>query len=396
MKEWLRLPSTSKKTLLSTAVLIFACHLGIDICTPSLPNMVHSFNSTKDILQLTITCYILGSSLAIALWGPLSDYYGRKPILISGAFIIIITSTLAVFTKRIEVFLLLRFFQGAGSGASHCLGRVVAADVLNKEELAVIGATMGLITGMAPMIAPLIGGYMEVSVGWQGSFVAYATLTFLALSIFLFLFTESNTNRTKHMNLLELYTTLLSNNNFILLAILQGMILSILNCSIAVAPFLVQGEMGKSPIYFGWIMTYCAGCQLFSKMISPALIRRYSVYGLHQFGWHLLSFAALILLSRLYNPSEVMFIIGIGSAFLSIHFIFPYVFTEAYTLKHVNAGVISSGLVGIGLLISYVLSSIVAIIPYEGTGLLGITFLCLGLSGIQIAKRVNNSLGYEQ
>jgi|GEM_PF-5585455 Bcr/CflA subfamily drug resistance transporter len=389
MREWKKLTLLSKKNLITTALLVFACHLGIDIYTPSLPNMVKIFNSTENTLQMAITSYLLGSGLSIIFWGPLSDRFGRKPIIMMGACIVTVSATATIFCQSIHLFLLLRFIQGTGSGAAMCLGRVVAADMLNKHELAVIGATIGLITGLAPMIAPVVGGYMETYAGWQGSFAVYALLTSLALSLFFFSFTETLSEKTTHKHIIPLYKNLVSSTPFILLAMMQGMLLSILNCYAAVAPFLVQVEMHKSPVYFGLLSGFCAGCQLFTKMLFPLLIRKNHAYKIQRLGWHLLIIGSLILFSRIILPFDIVFIIGIGFSFFSIHLIFPYVFSEAYTLKHARIGTISAGLTAMGILISFLLSTIVAIIPYEGTGLLAATYFCLGITGLIVSKKVH-------
>lgn len=402
MKEWLNLPLRSKKNLLTTALLVFSCHLGIDIYTPSLPHMVKLFNSTENTLQLAITTYILGSGFAIIFWGPLSNRFGRKPILAAGAGIVIVSAIATMFCTKIETFLFMRFLQGIGSGAAMCLSRVVAADTLNKHELAVIGATMGLITGSAPLIAPIIGGYMEIYTGWQGSFAVYAAISLFTLIIFMLTFVESNTQLTTEITFLEPYYKLMRNEAFIKLAILQGLILSILNCYAAVAPFLVQIEMDQTPVYFGWLSGFCAGCQLFTKVVAPFFIRRYSSFKVHQAGWYLLSMSALLLIFRMVVPIEAitlynieidpLFVIGIGTAFFSIHLTFPFVFSEALSLEHLSVGIISSGLTASGMLISFVLSSIVAGIPYEGTGLLAITYLSLGVAGLIISKSAYKTL----
>lgn len=392
MKEWLQLKTLSKKNLIATAMLVFSCHLGIDIYTPSLPHMVNWFQTSENMLQLAVTTYILGSATAIVFWGPLSDQYGRKPIFLIGSGITMTGAILTLFCQNIEIFLCLRFLQGVGGGTAMCLGRVIAADLLTKKELAVIGATMGLITGMAPMIAPIIGGYMETYIGWKGSFATHAVIVFVAACIFMFVFEESIAKKHQQSDLLSLYKNLLSSQPFVLLTILQGMVISILNCYIAVAPFLVQVEMGKSPVYFGWISGFCAACQLFTKIISPAFIRQYNAYNVQLIGWRLLFFSSLVLLLRVLYPVEKLFIIGIGSAFLSVHFILPYIFSEVFTLKHANSGIISSGLTSIAMLISFILSTSVALIPYEGTGLLGTTYLLLSCAGILVSKKAQHLL----
>lgn len=391
MKEWRRQHVNTKKNLLSVAILIFASHLGLDIYSPSLPHLVDVFNSTENVLQLAITTYILGSSIAVMLWGPLSDWYGRKPIFIIGASMVIVFALLSPMSQNIYVFLALRFFQGFGSGAALCLGRIIAADMLNKHELSVIGSSMGLITGMAPFIAPIIGGYMQTYYSWEFSFFIHAILTSLALCLFTLMFTESQKEELRPKNLIRLYKKLLS-KEFILLASLQGIILSVINTYTVIAPFLVQDEMGKSPLYFAWISGLCAMSQLGSKATAPFLLRTIEAYRVQRLGWSLLILSSLVLLTRLYFPIEALFMMGTCFAFWSVHLVMPYIFSEIFSLNHAKRGMIGSGLTGIALMISFMISSIVAAVPYEGTGLLGLTYLMIGVAGLLLSMRTNHRL----
>jgi len=388
VKEWLTIHSTSKRSLVFTALLAFSCILGIDIHTPSLPNMVNYFESSNDVLQLAVTLFVLGAGMGIFVWGPLADQYGRKPILITGVNIVTLSTILAIFSHNIYLFLGLRFLQGVGSGAAMCLCRVIAADLLDKKQLAVIGSTIGLITGMAPMLAPIIGGYVEESVGWQGSFIIYALMTSLSLLLFIQYYTESLVEQSEERNIIRQYLPVFKHRKFMLFGILQGTVLSVLNCYAVVAPFLVQEEMGFSPVFFGWLSGYCAICQLLSKVLSPIVIRRYGTMKIHTLGWILLLASGSSLLYRYaFIPENTnVFIFSIGLAFFSIHLIIPYLFSEVMSLSTKGKGILGAGFASIGMIFSFILSSIIALIPYEGSGLLGGYYIILAITGVLLSR----------
>ena len=272
-----------------------------------------------------------------------------------------------------------------------CLCRVVAADLLNKKQLANIGSTIGLVTGMAPMLAPIIGGYVEETVGWQGSFVVYALMTSLSLLLFIQYYSESITRFTNEQSIIRRYMVIFRQKQFILFALLQGVVLSVLNCFAVVAPFLVQEEMGFSPVFFGWLSGYCAVCQLVSKMTAPMFIRRLGTFKIQSIGWGVLFLSGLTLTLRyLFIPENTdIFILSIGLAFFSIHLIIPYLFSEVMSLSASGKGILGAGFSSTGMLFSFVLSSMIAIIPYEGSGLLGGYYLLLASAGIVFSKFVS-------
>ena len=410
MKEWRALPKVSKTSLFITAFTAFSCILGIDIHTPSLPAMVDSFRTTNDILQMAVPIFVLGAGLGIVMWGPLADQYGRRPIIMAGVSIVTVSAAIAATVSNIWVFLSLRFLQGIGSGAAMCLGRVIAADLLAPKELATIGSTMGLVTGMAPMLAPVIGGYIEESIGWQGSFVFYACQTSIALLLFALFYTES-LHKPHHSSIIKRYSALLIKKRFILLGLLQGTVLSVINCYALVAPFLVLEEMKQSAIFFGWVSFLCASCQLLSKLSAPSYIRRFGPRRVNIAGWCVLFVSALLLILRynyyledelfqlivnlpyfsykidvLTSYSQLFFIGSIGLAFYSIHLIIPYLFREVMSLPSFGKGILGAGFSATGMIFSSCLSSMIAFIPYEGSGLLGGYYCALALFGLALSS----------
>lgn len=249
---------------------------------------------------------------------------------------------------------------------------------------------MSIATSFAPLVASIIGGYMEDYYGWRGSFAVYAIIVSIGICIFSLFFSDSEKKATSNKNIFSIYKKLIFNIQFVRLIALQGLALSILHTYKAIAPFLVQTEMGKSPIYFGWLTAFCAICQLSTKLFSPKLIRQYSTYNVHQSGWILLLVSGSLLLFRLIFPYEKLFIIGIGSAFFSIYLIFPFIISEAFNLPGLKSGAVGSGLTAFGTLFCFFLSSLVASIPSEGTGVLATTYITLSLTGIFIARKVQH------
>lgn len=385
MKEWLQLNKNQKFNLVSISILMCACILGIDIHIPSLPTMTTFFNCTADQIQLAIPLFIFGAGAGIIIWGPLSDHIGRKKTLIISTIIVILSALLSTQTTSISIFNALRICQGFGSGAAMCLCRVVAADLLDKKQLASIGSIMGLISGLGPLLAPIIGGYVEEYLRWQYGFYIYAALSFIALLVFIRYFRETSHQSHHIRNVAAIAKRIMSPQLFGITA-RCGFILSVFNSYAVVAPFVVLNEMGKTPILFGWLSGYCALCQVTTKLCIPFLLRRFTAKQIHIAGWALLFLSGALLLVRVkLAPQNVyLFTPIIGLAFCTPHMILPYLFSEA---MHIDGpkGVLGAIYTSSGMLIGAVFTTILAMVPYEGSGLLSIYYISLSIMGLVLS-----------
>lgn len=386
MRDWITIAPTSKKSLIAIAFSAFSCILGIDIYTPSAPSMVDFFQTSNNMLQYAATLFILGAGIGMIIWGHLADSYGRKPIVMVGISLVTVTASLAATANNIYFFLAMRFLQGMGSGASMCLARVIAADLLTPRQLATVGSTLGLITGMAPMLAPIIGGYVETTLSWQYSFVAYALQTSIALLAFGYLYTES-LHKPHNSSIFLRYFKLFTTARLLALGFAQGILLSVINSYHVIAPFLVMKELKQTAVFYGWLGGFLAACQIISKITAPFFIYRYSARTSHIIGWLLLMSSSVLLLIRfLYQPdSTALFIICIGCAFYSIHLIVPHLFSEVMSLPSFGKGILGAGFSATATLASFMLSTLVAALPYEGSGLLGSYYFTLSIIGIILA-----------
>ncbi len=145
--------------------------LAINIAMPSMPHMTEAFGTTYAMIQLMLSLYLATMALAQTVIGPLSDRFGRRPVLLGGMVVFVAGSVIALFAPTIEVLLAGRVLQGAGGCAGIVLARAIVRDLYDRDRAAsMIGyVTMGM--AVAPMIAPTIGGVLEETVGWRGSFV---------------------------------------------------------------------------------------------------------------------------------------------------------------------------------------------------------------------------------
>ncbi|MEL7213653.1 MAG: multidrug effflux MFS transporter [Pseudomonadota bacterium] len=180
--------------VLSTAVGSVA----INIFLPSMPEMATFFGQPYAVIQLTLTAYLALTGVAILVLGPLSDLYGRRPVMIWSFVIFILASIGAAFATSFAVFMLFRALQAAVV-SSFVIGRAVVRDQVAREKAASLLGYVTMGQALAPMVAPAIGGALGDAFGWQASFHALTILGLLAL-VLIYL-DQGETNRTRGMGL---------------------------------------------------------------------------------------------------------------------------------------------------------------------------------------------------
>lgn len=190
-----------------TAILVAVTASGplaLNIFVPSMPGMVAAFDSDFATVQWTLTLYLVGVALGQLIYGPLSDRYGRRPLLLAGMTLFCLASAGAAVAGSIEWLIALRLAQALGACAGMVLTRAIVRDVHVRERAA---SALGYITmamAVAPAMAPAIGAYLEVWFGWRASFVLVAVIAVaVTLASWRYL-RETNPHRGGRFNLLAL------------------------------------------------------------------------------------------------------------------------------------------------------------------------------------------------
>lgn len=150
--------------------------LAIDMYLPSLPEVNRDLGSTMSITQLTLSACILGISLGQVIAGPVSDALGRKRPLLVGVAAFIVLSLLCILAPSMSVLIPLRFIQGAVGAAGIAIALAIASDVYTGVSLARAYSILLIITGVAPIIAPVIGGQILNFISWRGIFGGIAII----------------------------------------------------------------------------------------------------------------------------------------------------------------------------------------------------------------------------
>ena len=224
-----------------------------DMYLPALPSMKIYFSTTVSLVQLGLTASMFGIAAGQLLFGPLSDKYGRKSPLMAAMFLFIISTFACIFSPNIIFFTVLRFFQGIAAAGGVVIARSIAADKFKGKNLTKSLAIVGGINGIAPVIAPVLGGIMLEYTGWKGIFIILLILGIgITLSLTHFDESLSTPRRSKEsfFKSLELFKIVFKNKPFILYVTQVSLAMAILFAYISASPFIIQSHYGFSAFAF--------------------------------------------------------------------------------------------------------------------------------------------------
>ena len=167
--------------MLLLSALIALPALGTDLYAPAVPLVGEAFGAPVGAAQFTLTAFFIGIAAGQIAWGPLSDRYGRKPVLLVGLSVMLVASIAAALAPTIATVSAARLAQGLGMSSGSLVGRTIVRDLYAHEEAAQLLARMTIVFSLVPLCAPMIGGIVAQAAGWRIIFAAMALVAVLLL-----------------------------------------------------------------------------------------------------------------------------------------------------------------------------------------------------------------------
>lgn len=250
--------------------------LSIDMFLPGLPELKKDFNTTTANAQLTLSLFMIGLGLGNLIVGPISDSIGRKKPLVISLIIFALASLGIVFVENIWIMVFLRFIQGFTGGAGAVISRAIASDMYRGNELTKFLALLMLVNGVAPVIAPALGGLILSFAVWRMVFVILTLFGVLMVLGSLFKVPESLSVENRDSSgvnvIFSNFKSLLTTPRFVLPMLIQGVTFIMLFSYISASPFLVQKVYGVSPLHFSWMFTGVGITLIIASQIAGKLV----------------------------------------------------------------------------------------------------------------------------
>ncbi len=287
---------------LVVSILVLASSVSImstDMYAPSLPDLAEEFDTTPTQVKLTISLNLLAFGLAQLIHGPLSDRFGRRPILLWSLSAVVLGCMLCVFAQTINQLIVARVFLGLVAAAEAVIGLAIIKDLYTEKQQVKALAFLGMVIAIVPAMAPILGGYLHVAFGWQSNFVFIACMAvFAGVVIYRFLpeSTVPNPLALQPRRIGTEYLRLLRHAEFLSHTLLLGVALGLIFVFVTAAPFVIITYLGVPVELFGYHQAAIVVSFFIGSVVASQLADRWSPVRLLHWGVLFILFGSLLLI----------------------------------------------------------------------------------------------------
>ncbi|MDO5511691.1 multidrug effflux MFS transporter [Corynebacterium sp.] len=266
------------RLLMALALLSASAPFAIDMYLPALPDIARDLGTTQPMVQLTLSAFLAGLAGGQLIIGPLSDALGRHRLMLVGTVVALLAAVAAALAPGIETLILARLIQGLGAGAAIVLSRAVVPDLAVGEAAAKAFALLMTIQGVAPILAPVLGGLLAEPIGWRGLFWVLAGLAGIQVVVVLAVIPESRPLEQRSpatvRGVLANYALVLGNRGYRGYLVTFAAAFSAIFCYISASPFLMQEQLGMSVRGYGFIFALNGVGIIAGSLVNGRLIGR--------------------------------------------------------------------------------------------------------------------------
>jgi len=268
-----------------TIILLLGALQGIgpfstDMYLAAFPSMAADLKVSIAQVAYSMSSYFVGICLGQLLNGPLIDRFGRKIPLLLMLAVYIAASVGCTMVTSVEGLIVLRFFQAIGGSMGMVANRAIVRDVFPADRLAHVFSTMTLVMGVAPIIAPTVGGFVVVGLGWRAIFWVLAGFAFFVSVLVYFLLSESKgkdrTISLKPQAVIADFYSILRHPSFLAYTIVGAMNTAGIFTFISNAPFVYMELLGVTEKEFGWFFGFNAVFFVAGSQLNRVLLKYYS------------------------------------------------------------------------------------------------------------------------
>jgi len=237
--------------------MVMLGQMTISMYIPSLPSLTEALAAPPEQVKLTMTLYLACFAVSQLVWGPLSDRFGRRPILFAGIGVYFAGTIACAFAPNIWALILARGVQGIGACVGATVSRAVTRDRYDRAEAARTLAYIGIAIAVGPALAPILGGQLQTWFGWRAAFFVLASFAVLVAAATYLKLDESNRNPDPHalepLRLLRSFGTLLGSRVYVGYALTMSGTFAGLMAYTTGIPFVFIDMFGVSPALFGFV-----------------------------------------------------------------------------------------------------------------------------------------------
>ncbi len=316
-------PGTAGMTVV-LALLTSMGPLSTDMYLPSLPGITRALETDTASVQLTLSAFLVGFALGQIVFGPVSDRFGRRPVLIAGLAAFAVATLGCMLARSIELLIAARFGQAVAACAGVVVARAIVRDLYRSEDAARMLSFMGALMGLVPAVAPVIGGLIDTAFGWRAVFGTITALGVALTALVAFALPEtlalSNRQPATLAGMAASFRVLLAHRQFRRYVAVVCTCFGGLFAFISGSSFLLQGHYGLNELGFGLffgagVLGYIAG-----TLIGARLTMRVGIAGTIAIGTGALAAGGLAMIALvLFGPESfwalspmIVYMAGVG------------------------------------------------------------------------------------
>jgi len=311
-------PHSSFSIVFILGLLAMLMPLSIDMYLPALPVIAEQFGVPAGSAQMTLSTYILGFALGQLLYGPMADSLGRKPVILGGTLVFAGAAAACAMSQSIDHLIVMRFFHGLAAAAASVVINALMRDIYPKEEFSRMMSFVMLVTTVAPLVAPMVGGAVLVWFSWHAIFWILALAALLASAMIFFFIKE--TLPAEHRQKFHIRTTL---GNFASLfrhkRVLSYMLASGFSFAgmfsfLSAGPFVYIELNHVSPQHFGYYFALNVVFIFVLTMINSRFVRRVGALNMFRIGlWIQFVMAMWMVVTAFFDVGFWTLVVGIAA-----------------------------------------------------------------------------------
>jgi MFS transporter, DHA1 family, multidrug resistance protein len=248
--------AASRITLLLLVAMTGVAPISLYMLVPALPMLAQSFGSNISVAQMTVSLYMVGIACSQIIMGPLSDRFGRRPVLLAGLGLMVAASAAGCFAESLPQLIVARFLQALGGATGMVVSRAIIRDLYSRDR---IGAMISLVIAVmmiAQMLSPLTGGLLETAFGWRSIFYLITAASLVIAVAIAIALPETRRTRAAGSGLRGDVGSLFTSRAFIGYMLCMVLASQIIFVFAGGGPYLVVTHMGRSSAEYGaWFAT---------------------------------------------------------------------------------------------------------------------------------------------
>ncbi|SDS63439.1 multidrug effflux MFS transporter [Pseudomonas prosekii] len=392
------------RTILILGALTAFGPLAIDFYLPAFPAMALAFGTDEKHVQMTLAAYFLGLSIGQLLYGPVADRFGRRIPLLTGVGLFTAASLACAFAPNLEWLIGARFVQALGGCAGMVISRAVVSDKCDAVGSARVFSQLMLVMGLAPILAPMLGGLLVNTTGWQSIFLVltgFSALAAVAVALGLPESLPDSVPRQPLSGALRQYGRLIADPIYLGHALTGGLAVAGMFAYIAGSPFVFIKLYGVPAEHFGWLFgTNAAGFILVAQVNARMLAKRGPAFLLARTVWiYLAAGLSLLAVSSLHTEQLWPLLIPLFVCIASLGCILPNASACAMNGQGARAGSASALLGCLQFSVAAGAATLVGLL-HDGTAMpmAMVISLCgiLVVSAAMLTRRLQNARALAQ